>query len=128
MLWTFSKIEVFDWKSFKTYFAAPFLEEVLYRALIFRIHGASEGYMVLLLPLYFSFAHCHPVFKKLGKPGLSQELLIMSLKVAYTSLFGAYSGLVFGRTLKTEANLWGAVALHCQCNMFGLPSFGLVFD
>ena len=39
VLWTFAKFEKFDWKWFKTVFAAPFLEEILYRSLIFRIHN-----------------------------------------------------------------------------------------
>jgi prenyl protein peptidase len=40
-------------------------------------------------------------------------------KLAYTQIFGIYSGFVYIKT----GSLWPAFALHAQCNYFGFPSF-----
>lgn len=59
--------------------AAPIVEEVVYRALIFNIYGATEGYLVFVLPLYFGFAHAHPVFQKIGTDELNMALVRAAL-------------------------------------------------
>ena len=126
---SFTAENEFNWTGFKTVVAAPIVEELVYRALIFNIYNASEGYLVFVLPLYFGFAHAHPVIAKIGTPELKTEIARAHLKLAYTTLFGAYSGWVFVRTKDAGfTNIWGAIMLHAQCNYFGLPSFHILFD
>jgi prenyl protein peptidase len=53
-----------------------------------------------------------------------KSLLIALLKLGYTQVFGMYSGMVYIKT----GSLWAAIALHSQCNFFGFPSFGNLFN
>ena len=46
-------------------------------------------------------------------------ILVSVLRISYTQIFGIYSGFVYVMT----GSVWPAVALHAQCNFFGLPSF-----
>ena len=48
-----------------------------------------------------------------------KAVLIAVFKLAYTQIFGIYSGFVYVHT----GSLWAAIALHAQCNYFGFPSF-----
>lgn len=113
--------EEFNWYTFKAIVAAPLLEEWTYRALIFNIYKADSITMAWLLPLYFSFSHAHTFFKNLTQKNVNikNEFSMMLLKIIYTTVFGFYSGWVYIKTGRT--NIYGAMALHTQCNWFGLP-------
>ena len=68
------------------------------------------------------------------------------MRIIYTEIFGVYSGWAFYRTwagaetLSTNSpasitapniskgNLWVPIFLHSQCNWFGVPNIGQIFD
>jgi hypothetical protein len=53
-----------------------------------------------------------------------KSLLIALFKLAYTNVFGIYSGFVYIKT----GSIWPAVVLHAHCNFFGFPSFGQLLN
>ncbi len=92
---------------------------------LFRDAGAYSSHPTwcrALLPAFFSVSHLHRVCL----PGIEvrRTLVQAAVVMAYTWLFGYYSACVFTWT----GSLWPAVALHAQCNWFGVPNFGPVFD
>lgn len=134
-----------DFTTIKTIFIAPFLEEFIYRSCLINIFIEAGVYSptkcVLILPCFFAISHLHHVFqqqrrqRQLKKWHMQEHpeqplpdeqwiscrkaLLIALFKLSYTQVFGLYSGFVYIKT----GSLWPAIALHCQCNFFGFPSF-----
>ena len=119
-----------NWLKIKTLIFAPVLEEFMYRGIIFGLYrdsGVFASYPKLcltLLPLYFAIAHAHILFKNRHQPDIKQQALIKLFQVFYTQVFGFYSAWIFTNT----GSLWPAIALHSQCNYFGFPNFGPIFD
>lgn len=137
-----------DFTTIKTIIIAPFFEEFIYRTCLINLFieaGVySDTYCVLIVPFFFAISHLHHVFQQQRKQRqlkqwLLQEnqpmpegqwisfrkaLLIALFKLAYTQVFGIYSGFVYIRT----GSLWPAIALHSQCNFFGFPSFGQLLN
>ena len=118
VFWAFSFVEQeFDWNKFKAIVAAPFLEEIVYRGLIFNICQATlENWSMWILPLYFGLAHAHSFLKTMARSNGSFgiELAKLLVKTAYTTLFGAYSGWIFLRSKERIPGgiLYGAMFLH----------------
>ena len=74
----------FDWILFKQLIAAPILEELMFRSLIFGVFRDSGVFeqrprlCVALLPLYFATAHAHKLWQKRTLPWsqFQQEIFI----------------------------------------------------
>lgn len=100
----------------------------------------TVGISVILLPFFFAISHLHHVFdqkRRQDKAAKEQakdkvdttmyaeyisykKAIVVSLfRIAYTQIFGIYSGLVYANT----GSLWPAFVLHAQCNFFGFPTF-----
>ena len=107
---------------------APFLEEFIYRVcmvnLMLESNSLDEVAAVLILPLFFSLSHLHHELFVEEKRAKRLVVLRCVFKLAYTQIFGIYSGLVYIRT----GSIWPAFALHSQCNYFGFPGFGQIFN
>lgn len=119
-----------NWVKLKTLIFAPVLEEFMYRGIIFGLYRDSGVFAshpklcLTLLPLYFAIAHAHILFKNRNQPDFKQQALIKLFQVFYTQVFGFYSAWIYTHT----GSLWSAIVLHSQCNFFGFPNFGVVFD
>jgi prenyl protein peptidase len=73
------------------------------------------------MPLFFATSHLHASFLDYskGEVPIKRAVLIGLFKLAYTEVFGIYSGLVYVRT----GSIWPAILLHSYCNYFGFPHF-----
>jgi len=120
-----------SWQRIKDLIFAPFLEELIYRGVIFGLFrdcgtfSESPTQCLILLPLFFAFAHIHALWRKafeLERNELRVEILLSIFKVVYTQIFGFYSAYVYTAT----GSLWAAIILHSHCNYFGFPNFGSV--
>ena len=76
---------------------------------------------IYIMPLFFAISHLHWCIVDIldDKVTFKKGLLIVLFKLAYTELFGVYSGVIYVRT----GSLWPAILLHAQCNFFGFPHF-----
>jgi prenyl protein peptidase len=122
-----------DWVGLKQVVIAPILEEFTYRGLIYGMFRDSGTYhrhpiaCLVLLPLFFAFAHVHIMWRKRNEMSLDEfkrELVIKLFQVFYTQIFGMYSAWIY---CKTDC-LWAAIALHSHCNYFGFPNFGICLN
>ena len=142
VFWMFSHFEKdIDWQQFKAIIAAPILEELLYRSIIFGIYRdafileGNESTCLYILPIYFAIAHLNTFYntKITNSQQLKNALLQIVFKLIYTQIFGIYSGWVYIRSMNNIENqgkgiIISAIVLHAQCNWFGFPSLGKIFD
>jgi prenyl protein peptidase len=118
-----------SWMSLKNLFIAPFLEEYIYRACLINMmieSGAlTPTQCIYITPLFFATSHLHWIAEEFltNKIPFSVLLKTALFKLAYTELFGVYSGIIYVRT----GSLWPAFLLHSQCNYFSFPHFWNLF-
>eukprot|EP00347_Sterkiella_histriomuscorum_P020788 403336457 len=115
---------------FKNIVLAPMFEEFIFRGCLINIfveaNIMSLNKCVLILPAFFAIAHLHHLFQQrhLPKDQFRRVLMGKLFQLCFTQVFGIYAGYVYVYT----GSLWAAIALHAQCNYFGFPSFGNLFD
>jgi len=120
----------FDILAAKNLIAAPLFEEFIYRTCLINFCIESDALTamqaVFVMPFFFAISHLHHAIAEYRQYGLKKRQMILKtlFRLAYTNIFGIYSGLVYIKT----GSIWPAFALHSQCNFFGFPSFSNFFD
>ncbi|KZP08822.1 Abi-domain-containing protein [Athelia psychrophila] len=116
------------WVGARNLLFAPLTEEAVFRACVLAVYqlaGLGRGVSVGVSPLAFGLAHVHhawEVWNRYGRtPTAAKRAVIAStMQLSYTTLFGAYTALLFLRT----GSLLPPLAAHAWCNALGLPSLG----
>ena len=125
------------WECLRMLILAPFLEECVFRVVFFgalKSTGYSNGKTILITAAFFSLAHCHFAILKLvevakevhavrlalAKTVFRAVLAKTILTMAYTFIFGLYSGYIY---IQTGGSFWAVFALHLSCNAMNLPVF-----
>lgn len=105
---------------------APFSEELTFRACMLPLlmDCLQPQDSVFICPLFFGFAHFHHVVGRV-KNGykLKSAVLLSVFQFLYTTMFGAYSALLFLRT----GHFVAPFLAHAFCNHMGFPNFREVF-
>ena len=104
-----------SWISIRNLVVAPVAEEYVFRALFMAAlsqAGFSPFSSIALPPLLFGMAHLHFVLD-------GRSLASLGLQLGYTSIFGAFSGLLFHAT----SSLYPPILVHAFCNFMGFPDF-----
>lgn len=101
---------------------APLSEELVFRAALLaglRAAGVDPSAALLLSPLPFALAHLRRLRERLreGQPPFPAAVATLA-QTAYTSVFALYASSAFLGT----GSLWGCVAAHSLCNLFGIPA------
>ncbi|CDW91388.1 caax prenyl protease 2-like [Stylonychia lemnae] len=131
-LWGMNESDYFqiDLLTFKNLVLVPIFEELIFRACLINIfieaNIMSMHKCVLILPIFFAVAHLHHLYRQRHLPAeqFKRAALQKVFQIFYTQVFGIYAGYIYVYT----GSLWAAIALHAQCNYFGFPSFGNLFD
>ena len=103
-----------SWMSVKNLFIAPFLEEFIYRVCLINMmieSGAlTPTQCIYITPLFFATSHLHWILDEFLTKKIPFSVLLKTgvFKLAYTELFGVYSGIIYVRT----GSLWPAFLLH----------------
>lgn len=109
----------------RNYIIAPFSEEFTFRAcmLPLLLQCFKPMTAVFICPLFFGLAHVHHMIERLrfGMP-LRNVILLAAFQFSYTTLFGAYSALLFVKT----GHFVAPFLAHSFCNMMGFPDFNEV--
>ncbi|KAG8687274.1 hypothetical protein FRC09_013594, partial [Ceratobasidium sp. 395] len=117
-----------SWTGIRNFFMSPLTEELVFRSCIIgaaQLAGVGIKKTVFLTPLWFGIAHIHHAneqYNRLGrtKKALKQALIISTIQLVYTTLFGWYASFLFIRT--------GSVVVptlaHTFCNIMGMPTVG----
>jgi len=119
---------VSDIKGLRNYVIAPLTEEVVFRSCIlgvYRLARARFAWMVGGGPIFFGVAHLHHAYELYVQGGrtraaLRRAIFISFFQLAYTSLFGTFTGALLLRT----HSLSPAFSAHAFCNVMGVPSIG----
>ncbi|KAF2075600.1 hypothetical protein CYY_003105 [Polysphondylium violaceum] len=112
----------FDLEFFRDIVVGPSVEEICFRAVICPLlffGGYHIRSIIIFSPILFGFAHFHHIFP-IEKDTIVRKLLIITLQLCFTSLFGMYSAFIFFRT----GNLLACILTHAFCNSMGFPNFG----
>lgn len=114
------------WPQLRNLWAAPALEELVFRACLVRPLTQSLStptHVVWIAPLFFGTAHVHHAYLKWKESGsMRLALLTTMMQFAYTTLFGAYVTYAFLRTNSLPA----IIVSHQYCNYMGLPDLSFV--
>jgi len=123
MFWVHSMTDPVWWRN---YLIAPFSEEFTFRACMIPLLVQSFRPMtcVLICPPFFGLAHVHHMIQRLrsGMPW-NQVLLLAGFQLCYTTLFGAYSALLFIKT----GHFIAPFLAHSFCNLMGFPDIDELF-
>ncbi|EIW81569.1 Abi-domain-containing protein [Coniophora puteana RWD-64-598 SS2] len=119
---------VSDIKGLRNYVVAPLTEEIVFRSCIlgvYRLARARFAWMVGVGPIFFGVAHLHHAYELYVQGGrtrtaLRRAIFISLFQLAYTSLFGTFTGALLLRT----HSLSPAFTAHAFCNVMGVPSIG----
>lgn len=113
---------------------APITEEICFRALMIPFllsaycnHAISSQWhpihVTLLAPIFFGLAHVHHFLEKLRNGvSVTTALLITTLQLSYTYIFGVIAGILFIRT----GNITSPIVSHMICNYMGLPDLSFM--
>jgi membrane protease YdiL (CAAX protease family) len=109
------------WPQLRNLWAAPAIEELVFRACLVRPLTQSLStpiHVVWIAPLFFGTAHVHHAFLKWKESGSMRLALMTTIaQFVYTTLFGAYVTYAFLRTNSLPA----IIISHQYCNYMGLP-------
>ena len=112
--------------AFRNFVAAPFAEELVFRACLVPLLRPSLGdlWTIILCPLFFGLAHLHHLaeWARNGGEPLTDVLVELVLQVGYTSVFGMFSAFLFVRS----GHLLSPILAHSYCNILGLPPLDAV--
>ena len=112
--------------SLRNYLIAPFVEEFVFRACMLPMLTASMGMTigVLVCPLFFGVAHVHHLVEwyRWRRHSFTDALIVTTVQLCYTSLFGLYTAFLFVRT----GHLISPVISHVYCNIMGLPDIDAI--
>ncbi|QRV98099.1 CAAX prenyl protease 2 [Ceratobasidium sp. AG-Ba] len=117
-----------SWTGVRNFFASPLTEELVFRSCVIgaaQLAGVGLKKIVFLTPLWFGIAHIHHAneqFNRLGrtKKALQQAVVISTVQLAYTTVFGWYASFLFVRT----GSVIVPTLAHTFCNLMGMPSVG----
>lgn len=114
---------------FRNMIIAPISEEITFRACMMPLL-VQKGCMkplsaVFVCPLFFGLAHVHHIIEMQSMGfDLRSAVMMAAFQFFYTTLFGAYSALLFIKTGHVVAPLFA----HAFCNMMGFPDFNEVLE
>ncbi|QRW25420.1 CAAX prenyl protease 2 [Rhizoctonia solani] len=105
---------------------SPLTEELVFRSCIVgaaKLAGIGHKKIIFLTPLWFGLAHIHhghEQYNRLGRTrkALQRTLVIATVQLGYTTLFGWYASFLF---LRTGSVITPTLA-HAFCNVMGMPT------
>ncbi|KAG8716893.1 hypothetical protein FRC08_008597 [Ceratobasidium sp. 394] len=117
-----------SWTGIRNFFMSPLTEELVFRSCVIgaaQLAGIGLKKIVFLTPLWFGIAHIHHAneqFNRLGrtKQALQQALVISTVQLVYTTVFGWYASFLFVRTGSVIVPTFA----HTFCNIMGMPTVG----
>lgn len=105
------------WIMIRSIFAAPVVEEILFRGVILSrlLQHYSNVQSTLCALLLFSIPHCHHLYHEIPEYGVAVALRDALFRCGYTSVFGALSCYLF----IAHSSLLSPIVAHVWCNFFG---------
>lgn len=117
-----------SWTGVRNFFMSPLTEELVFRSCVIaaaELAGVSQKKIIFLTPLWFGIAHIHHAYDQFNRLGrtrqaLQKALVISTVQLAYTTLFGWFASFLFLRT----GSAITPTLTHTFCNIMGMPTVG----